>query len=98
MNNLQASDKINFFVKIVPNYYYFKENMKGMLANQFSVAYQKKEITHVDHYVRNIKWNAVELPTFRVNYEFTPITINYRLKNNSFAGFLVDVKNFIECE
>lgn len=98
MNNLQASDKINFFIKIVPNYYFFKENAKaGMLANQFSLAHQKREIVHIDHYVRSIKWNGVETPTFRVNYEFSPITINYRVKNNSFTGFLVDVNSFIVC-
>ena len=89
---MKPCDKANFFVKLVPNYYYNKETSKnGLLAYMFSLSYQTKEIVPLGIFLRDAKVGRVELPSFQVNYEFSPITINHRKKSNSMARFVVDV-------
>jgi len=91
LTDMKPSDKANFFVKLVPNYYFNKENSKnGLLAYMFSLSYQTKEIVPLAIFLRDAKVGRVELPSFQVNYEFSPITINHRKKRNSIARFVVD--------
>ena len=92
---MQTCEKANFFIKLVPNYYYNKESAKnGLLAYMFSLSYQKKEIVPQAVFLRDAKYGRVEVPVFQVNYEFSPITINHKKKRNSYARFIVDVLFF----
>lgn len=91
MKDLRFNEKVSMYTKAVLNTYDTKGSKKGSPAFQFSARYQKKEVTSMSQYLNHYNRGNIEIPSFLIHYEFSPIHIRHKRVSNSFSRFLVDV-------
>ena len=70
-----------YYLKLIPHIFYIESTDESILTYMYTVSYKTKELNVEDE----------EMPLLMINYDFSPITMKFTLKNKSFLHTLTNI-------